>query len=288
MKKSIKITLFLVLLLAIAGGVYFFLNPKKALNIIVPEIDQVENISVKFVGDTAKIDVDLRMQNKGFFKLNIDSLVYYVNFDSATLLAKAQYLNIELKPGQEDTLQLPLDLPYKRLMKKIQSVQDRDSVDIRIDVRIVYATVFGQTTIPYSKKMRIEVPHPPKLEFEKMEFIKREGKTLYLLAHVKLLNYSNISLNVSDIRYRLVVKDLLTATGTENKEIRVKPATTYSLALPIKVELKSIFKTLGLIVTDNDKVKYHLVINAMVQNDKVGSKKTPLEIEKDGIMELKK
>ncbi len=280
--------MFLVLLLAIAGGVYFFLNPKKALNIIVPEIDQVENISVKFVGDTAKIDVDLRMQNKGFFKLNIDSLVYYVNFDSATLLAKAQYLNIELKPGQEDTLQLPLDLPYKRLMKKIQSVQDRDSVDIRIDVRIVYATVFGQTTIPYSKKMRIEVPHPPKLEFEKMEFIKREGKTLYLLAHVKLLNYSNISLNVSDIRYRLVVKDLLTATGTENKEIRVKPATTYSLALPIKVELKSIFKTLGLIVTDNDKVKYHLVINAMVQNDKVGSKKTPLEIEKDGIMELKK
>jgi LEA14-like dessication related protein len=288
MKKSIKITLFLILLLALAGGAYFFLNPKKALNIIVPEIDQVENIFVRFVGDTAKIELDLRMENKSFFKLNIDSLIYYVNFDSATLLAKAQLLNIELKRGQTDTVRLFLDLPYKHLLKKIQSVQDRDSVDIRIDVRVVYATFFGQTTLPYTKKMRIEVPHPPKIEFERMEFVTREGKNLFFMAHVKLLNYSKISLNVSEISYRIVVKDLLTASGKENKEIRVKPATVYSLALPIKVELKNIFKTLGLIVTDNDKVKYHLVLKAMVQNDKVGSKKTPIEIEKDGIMELKK
>lgn len=269
-------------------GAYYFLNPKKALNIIIPEFSEVENIHVTLIGDTAHIDVDLRMQNKSFFKLNIDSLIYYVNFDSATLLAKSQYLNIELQPSQTDTLKLPLALPFKRLMKKIKSLQGEDSTNIKIDVRMVYATIFGHTSLPYTKTIRIAVPHPPKFEIEKIEYVSRDKKTIQLLAHVTMHNYGNIDLNVSDIKYNMVVKDVFKAEGGEKRNISIKPKSNISVKLPISVEFESYLKTLGLIITNNDKVNYHLTVTGMLQNDKVGDKKTPIQIEKDGILELKK
>ncbi len=289
MKKKNKIAIFVVVFLLLAGfAAYIFFNPQKALNIIVPEFENIENIYIRLGRDTAFVNVAISLENKSLFRLHIDSMIYYVNFDSATMLAKRQYLDLDILRGQSDTFQLPLALPYKRLIKKIRSIQDRDSVDLRMDLRVVFSTVFGHTAIPLSKKIRIAVPRPPKLEFDRMEFLKREKKKVYLLAHVKLHNYGKIDLNISDISYKLTVTDLLSASGTEKKEIRVKPATTIPLTIPVQLELKNVIKTLRLVITDKDKVKYHLLVKALVQNDKVGSKKTPLELETDGTLELKK
>ena len=288
MKKTLKVVALLLLFGIIGIAAYFYLNPKKGLKIILPELNQIQNIHVRLSQDTAFIDLDLKIANKSFFKLHIDSLMYHVRLDTSTLLSKNEYLDLELKPSQQDTLHLPLALPYKRLMKKIKSLQGQDSVDIPIDVRAVYATIFGKAVLPYSKTLRIEVPHPPKFEVEKIEYLKRHKKTGFFLAHVKIQNYGKIDVNISDIKYRLVVKELFTAEGSEKKNIHIKPKSTLEVKLPIQVEFKSLLKTVGRYIRDDDRVDYRLKVTAQIQNDKISLQKTPIEIEKSGVMELRK
>ena len=288
MRKSRKIIV-LLFVISLAGlAVYYFFNPKKALNIIIPEIDQIKNIHVAFNGDTAYIDLNLKIENKSIFKLNIDSLIYQLTFDSAKVLARHENINVVLKHRETDTITLPLALPFKRLMKKIKSLQSQDSVNISVGVRVVYATIFGRVSLPYSKIIRIEVPHPPKIEVQRMEYVRRDKKTIHLLVHVIINNRCKLGLNVSDLKYQIEVKDLFKANGNEKKEIKIKPRSNISVALPIKVEFKYIFKTVRLVLSNKDQVNYHLSITGKVQTDKVSDKKTPFELENDGEMELKK
>jgi len=288
MGKFFKI-FFIVLFLALLGIVgYYFFNRKKALNIIIPSIDNIENIHIKFLGDTALVDLDLDVTNKGLFKIHIDTLAYHIRFDTNTLLSKSEFIGLELSKGQKDTIRLPLKLPYKRLMAQIKSLQGQDSVNIPIDVRVVYSTIVGKAVLPYSKNLRIEVPHPPKFEVEKIEYLKREKKDIYLDAHIKMHNYGKIDLDIMRLSYTLTAEDLFAANGSENKEIRVKPKSVIQATLPIKVELKKVFKTIGRVITNNDKVKYHLVIHGFVKTKKDSDDETPIQIEKDGILELKK
>lgn len=289
MAKGLKIGLVILLIALVGAGLYFYLNPKKALNIIIPEISDIENIHVKFKGDTALINLTLDVENKSLFKLNIDTLSYHIQLDTSTLLSKSQPLNLQLLKRQKDSINVPLALPFKRLMKKIRSLQGEDSVNIPIEVRIVYSTVFGKAVLPYSKTVRIEVPHPPKFEVEKIEYVKREKKTVFLNAHIKMINYGKINLDVSGLSYTLTTKKkLFTAKGSYPDEIHVRPKSVIAKTLPIKIEINKLFKTLGLIITNKDKVKYHLIVKGFIKNNKLGDEKTPIEIEKDGTLEIKK
>ena len=289
MAKGLKIGLLLLFIALLCGGLYFYLNPKKALNIIIPEVDDIQNIHIQVKGDTAFINLLLTVSNSGLFKLHIDTLTYNIKLDTSTLLSKSEYINVQLLKKQSDTIVLPLKLPFKRLIKKIKNLQSQDSVNIPIDVRVVYSTVFGKAVLPYSKTLRIEVPHPPKFEVEKIEYVKREKKTIYVNAHLKMHNYGKIDLNVSGLTYTLTTaKDLFTATGSYLGEIQVRPRSVISERLPIKIEFNKVLKTLGMVITNNDKVKYHLLITGFLQTNKLGTEKTPIEIEKDGVLELKK
>jgi LEA14-like dessication related protein len=286
--KGLKIGLLLLFIALLCSGVYFYFNPKKALNIIVPEISDLKRVRIKLIGDTAYINLVINASNKGVFKLHIDTLEYRIRLDTSTLLSKSEYLGLQLKKGQEDSILLPLALPFKRLMRKIKSLQGQDSVDVPVEVRVVYSTVFGKAVLPYSKTLRIEVPHPPKFSVEKIEYVKYHKKELLLNAHINIHNPGKIDLAISGLSYTMTVKDLFVAIGKDLKEIRVKPGTMTPVELPIKVKFKSLIKAIGLILENKDKVNYHLKVEGFIQNDKLGDEKTPVVIEKDGVMELKK
>lgn len=288
MKNASKILLIAVILALCGVGFYFFSNPKKALNIIIPESEKLNNIHVRFSRDTAYIDLQIYIKNKSLFKLDIDSIVYKVKLDTSTLLSKSEFLNEKLKRSESDTLNLIVALPYNRVSKKIKSLQNRDSVDIDIDLRLVYSTVFGETSLPYQKTIRIEVPKPPKFEIEKIDYLKREKRTGYFMAYVRMHNYGKIELNISKLHYQMTATDFLKAEGDHPEEIRIKPRTDLLFKLPVKIEFKRVFKVISKIVTNNDEVDYTIKVTGLIQNDKLSQDKTPIEIEKSGTMELKK
>jgi LEA14-like dessication related protein len=287
-KKIILIVLAVILISAAALAAYFYFYPSKAQNIIVPEIEQLENLKIKVKGDTAFMDLSLKLINSGPFKMNIDSLIYNVKFDTATLLSRAQDLKIVLRPGEVDTFSIPARLPFKRLFSNIRRMQGFDSVAILTDIRIVYSTIFGRASIPHKKTNTIAVPIPPRFEIEQVEYVSRDKKTVYLNAHIKMHNPGRIELKVFNLKYDLKVEDLFDADGSYPEQISVKPNSVISKVLPVTVNVNKAFKTFIKIITDNDKVKYKIRIRGQVLAEALGDEKTDIEIFKNGTMELRK
>jgi LEA14-like dessication related protein len=288
MKKALKILLIVIVLALLSLGVYLYFNPKKALNIVLPEAKELSELDIRLDDDTAHISLKIHVKNKSLFKLNMDSLMYAITVDTATMLSKTQKLNVQLKRSQEDTVLLPIAIPYKRLSNKIKASQGKDSLDIGIYLKLVYRTVFGETSLPFQKTIRIEVPRQPKFEITHVEFLKRKKKTGYFMVDVMMHNYGKIDLKVSDLKYRMKVEDLFTADGRHPETVVIKPKSHLVFKLPVKVEFKKMFKTISKVISNNDKVNYVLKVDAFVQNDKVDAKKTPLKLTKQGQFELKK
>jgi LEA14-like dessication related protein len=288
MKRFLKVFLIIIVILIAGALAYFYFYPKKAQNILIPDIDQVENINIRFKGDTAILDLALRMENKGFMKMNIDSLEYHVMFDTLNVLSKIQDLDIVLRPGDADTVHFPVKVPFTRLLARIKKIQERDSADITTEARVVFKSIFGHVSLPHKKRHRIGMPRPPKFELEELEYIRREKRDLFFDAHLKMHNYGNIDLVIYDIKYDVKVKDLFIASGTYPEKITVKPRSTITKTIPVKVEMKKFLKTAFLVFTDNDKVSYHAVITAVVDAEGLGDEPATVHVVKDGITELKK
>lgn len=288
MKKGLKIAVIILAVAIVVTGAYLFVKPKRALNIIIPKFENIENVHITALSDTLLIDADIQFENKSIFKLTIDSFIYHVKLDTLTLLSKSQDLNINMLPSVKDTVRLPISLPFKRLSEKIKKLQTQDSVGITYDLRVVYSTWLGKFNLPYKKTVTIAVPVPPKLEIEKLDYKSRDKNVFHFDAHVKIINKGKLDLHLSDLRYNLIVKDHLKAEGKDLQEIHLKPGTETTVVLPISIEFDNVFKTVMSVVTNNDKVNYHLTITAMARIDKLSTKKTPVEIEKQGVTELKK
>src|SRR3954464_15122505 len=110
LKKILLFVLLFIVSFVLVYGIYLYYNRKDLQDIFVPRVEQVEQVRIKIKGDTALAQLGLRVQNDGFFKQNIDSLIYHISFDTLNLLSRSQDLNIQLLPGEGDTLQLPAAL----------------------------------------------------------------------------------------------------------------------------------------------------------------------------------
>jgi LEA14-like dessication related protein len=267
---------------------WFYFYPKKAQSILIPELEQVRALKIKVVEDTALVDIELELQNHGPFKMNIDSLIYNLKFDTATLLSGAQDLNVILKAGDSGIYTLPARLPYKRLFKSIREAQDFDSVPILSDIRIVYSTVFGTRSVPHQTTTTIAVPCPPRFELEKIEYVRQEKKSLYFDAYLTMHNCGKIKLDLSDLTYTMKVEDLFDANGSYDEVIRVKSETDITRVLPIKVDVNKIWKTIFKIISNRDMVSYQLKIKGKIMAEKFGDQPSEIEISKNGKLELKK
>lgn len=287
MRRSVVVVL--VILLALAGlAIYVVKKPEAVLKLLVPQLKSVGGISTRFVGDTAHTDLLLEIKNGKYFAVQLDSVVYRVHLDTALVLSGAQSFKTHVQRGQYDTLYLHIPFPYKRVSQKIRSSQHRDSLPLQVSLRLVYNTVFGKASLPFKKSMAIEVPVPPRIDVEKIEYLGRKGRRVHLNAVLHFHNNGKLQVRVHDLRYEAQAGDALTAKGRHPQAITVAPKKSLRLSLPIEVELKNPAKTLWKVAVNRDQLNYNIKIRAQLSEGDPPTQAIPVLIEKNGTFELKK
>lgn len=285
MKRTVLL-LSLFILVALAGlAIYLFVNPKKALDLVIPDIESLENLEVKLEGDTAQSVLKLGVKNKGWFTLNIDSLMYRLRVDSTLILSRTEPVKLRLKKGQADTIYLHIPFPYKRVSELIKEMQGQDSMDVIMRLRIAYSTIFGKAILPIRKVTAMQVPIPPRFEIDKVEYKGRERRDGLFVAYIRLHNYGKVQLRISDLYYRATVEGMQAVKGSHPETISVKPHSEQVFKMPFRVAFPSALKALGRALFKPKKVDYRLHLSAMIQNDKVGQQ-VPVQVEKKGQLEL--
>lgn len=281
-----------VILLLGAGIIALFFNPKKGLRLALPDLDDITLVNARIANDTAYVDVDMLLENKSIFKLNLDTLFYRIVLADSLLFNKTQVLNIRQKTGDINTFKLPLKIPVTKTMRTVKSLQNQDSTYIEIDSYIVYNTIFGHAKIPVSKRVKIKVPVPPEITVNKLELdkVSISDKTVELRALVTITNKGELlDLNIHEIRYHLRLGDnLVTSDGVYNKPIRVKPMSETRVEIPVAVKVNRIVKTAWKYLT-NDELPYHIDVKAQLDENSFYHKSNiPVQAQAEGRSKLRK
>ncbi len=99
MKRSriLKFLLVFIGILILAGGVLFYIyNPKKAIELILPDLSKVIFINATIKqGDSVESKAAIIVQNRSPYKLSIDSVFFKVELNKKKLIEEFVPVNIK-------------------------------------------------------------------------------------------------------------------------------------------------------------------------------------------------
>jgi LEA14-like dessication related protein len=293
-KKSLKILLICILFIGLAAGstaLFYYLHPKKAVHLILPDLNNINYLSADIRDDTAFTKLKVVVQNKSPYRLVIDTVHFQIKLSGITVVEETVAVRLDLLKSQSDTIALHAHLPVKKIREIIGKLQGTDSTQINVNAYIIYNTVWGKTKLNVDKEIIIAVPIPPQVKVISIEKKKYavSDKTLTAMARIEIINKGKVlDIELSDIRYHLIIKDILHSEGTINHKISIPPRSNVYIDIPITIELEHPMKTLWLITLDKDQVNYSLFIKAELKHHKLDQENFfPVEFHSTGSVELK-
>lgn len=291
-KLRIRRVILILLIGVIIGGVlYYVLNPKKALKFVLPAVSEINYIHVDLSRDSIVTELYVTVQNKMPYKITIDTVHFEIKINDNKAAEETLAVGVALSFRESDTLKVPINFS-KTGIKKMKNSITTDSVDLIANFYVVYNTIFGKQKVYHTKEERIIAPQLPEIKVLNVKGgnISLRNKTVDASIKLQITNRGKyVDLELDDLEYNLRVKDVLETKGVYNKTVRVKPASTTTIDVPIVINYDTPVKTLWKIITDNDDSAYKLNIrtNVKVKNfEKINI--IPLELDAEGIMELVK
>ena len=290
--KKVKILLVILVIVIISIICYYIFNPRKAINLIFPGINEISFIHIDLKKDSALLKLYVFIQNKMPYKMVIDTLNFEINLNGFKMVKGTVPVQIDQKWFETDTIELPVNISLKEIKKTIGNLQGQDSTDMEINFSIVYNTLIGREKININRKIRILSPIPPKITILKLEHKKYnlKEKTIDAVLKIEVINNGkNIDLQLNEISYNLQIINTLLSKGIVTQSINIKPGSSQIIDIPIIIEYSSPFKTAWLIITNNDILKYDLNLKCKVKVNSIKDfKAIPVEVDATGTVELVK
>lgn len=285
-----KYVIMILFLLGLLTSVwYFWLNPKKAINLALPNLNQLSSVNTKIMADTAYINVIGIIENKAIYKISIDHLAYNIKLADTKLISEKQKINLYQSPGAKDTVALTFRLPISKTRSLIQKLQKKDSTYLTANFEITYNTIFGKTTIPFSKNIDIKVPTPPEIKLIKIKAgninLKQKNVDLNMVVSIKN-NSDKIKLCLRDLVYNVKIGQNINGKGECNETILVEPLSTVNAILPINVTVNKPLQAFWKIVANKEVMSYEINMDGILVNDTVQN--IPISLNAKGNTQLLK
>ncbi|MBC7694625.1 MAG: LEA type 2 family protein [Burkholderiales bacterium] len=290
MKKVLLTIVLLIVIISIAGYFWVKSHPEKLRTLVLPEIEQINEVDIQAKNDTAFINSKMIAFNKSFFSLKIDSIKYKISLFDKVYLNDEQYVGINLKPGEKDTIAVKFKVPYAILMKDLKKEREskEDSGKYSFEVSLIYATIMGKITLPINKSAKFRIPQTPEMKVVEISYKKMGLKNITADATIKIINHGQINLAVRDLSYQMNIIDHGTVNGNHKGTVNIKPHSEVDIHIPIEIKIKDIGKIIVDVLRDKDKYKYELKMNAVLGTTNLKLDPFKVNLSTNGIMELKK
>lgn len=286
-----KALLFLLLLLIGGIVIYYVFNPKKALNLILPTVDEISFIHVDMSKDSIVTEAFIALQNKMPYKITIDTVYFNIELNNYKVAEETIPVGIALAYHEMDTIKIPINFPMERI-KKLKNAPIVDSVDLSGEFYVIYNTFIGRQKLEYKKTKRIAAPKLPEIKVLNVKTgrLHLRDKTVEAIITLEVINRGQyVDMQLNDLNYKLKIKDILVSEGIYSKQISIKPKSKSVIDIPVVLEYDTPLKTAWKIITDNDKSEYKLNVRTDVKvNNQKKSTLIPVELDAVGIVELVK
>jgi|GEM_PF-3216896 len=293
LKHPIWLAFFILLFLLLAALVfYFFYFPKKALNLVLPNIEDVSRIQINLNGQKALVNISLIVENKMPFKMEIDTLKFSIILNGIKLAEEQLPMKLKLLGNAKDTIHLPINILIADLNKVILSTKNKDSTDLEASISVQSKSFIGKHTFSYHKKTRVLCPVLP--EIKVLGATRGKYKIFEKSFHVNVTlmvinNGKFVDMELNNAVYYFKIKNTLYSSGYLPPHIIIKPGTVKTYTLPIEVKILHPAKLAWRVVTDKDLLNYALTVNVGLTINSYGLKHTvPVELQAAGLIELVK
>jgi LEA14-like dessication related protein len=284
--KIVKRTLLVlfILLLAAAAAIYFW--RVEIREHVLPSVEDVTVEKVSIHNNKAHISMFLTVTNPDMADFELDKVVMEVLNDTLHLMRYENDSALAIKRGETRTFPFEFDLPMKPLMKRIRSLQDQDSTDLRVIGSMIVKTNFGDFRLPIDRIIDVPVPTPPKVTVHSIEYLGHENENYDFIINLSLeIKNENITA-LRDVTYDFQGSDFLESKGTYDKDVVPDGSGRAEVHLPVRVAAVNRLKILSKVLTNNDIIDYKLVMTGTVitKNDDISE--VPLSFMKEGQVEL--
>ncbi len=287
MKTKHVLIIFLVLL--ILSGTILVIFKDRLIEHYKPDIEQLGTISVIMKNDTSYVRSALIVTNKLFFKIDVDSIKYKVEWFGKTYIKDEAFLGLELPANGSDTIPFSLKIPYVAIMHDFRKRGEKeDSVEYSVNMSLKYATRFWSAEKPINKTDRIRMPRPPEFKLEDINWSKLGLRSLLAEASLKIINENPVGFLIKDLSYNMKIAGRGNMKGNYGKPITIEPNSVEIIKVPIEIQTQNLGKTLVDILKDKDRYNYVLDMNLDLKSTETEDKTFNIDLKKAGILELRK
>jgi LEA14-like dessication related protein len=295
MKKKTKTGCFVLIMLFIVLGAcagYFVLNPKKAINLVLPNLNEISSVNINMKKDSVCIKLVLFTQNRMPYKMIIDTIHFEVKLEGISLTNETIPVLLNQSRFETDTIELPVHLSMKKIKNTISGIKGQEKATLEAEVYLVYKTFLGRHKVSINKKIEIPAPVPPQLKIVRVSFnnVKlREKKSGAIILLEIINNGPLLDFQLTDIYYDFQIKNTLSSKGKYQNTVKIKPHSITSIEIPMVLEFHCPLKTVWSVLRNKDKSKYDVRIKANINISQLKNMKPiPIEVEATGNVELMK
>lgn len=289
MRNKIKFIAIIILILTIIAAIIIFIFRSQIIAHIIPSVEQTGDIHIKVKNDTTYISSKLTVKNKTFLKIEIDTIRYKVSLFDKMYLQNQKFIGVVLPGYGMDTFDFSLKIPYITFLKDLSAERKKeDSASYSINISLLYSTVFGKAEFPINKSAKLKIPQPPEIKVVEIKYRKVRLKSILADVKIKIINYSSVTLSITDMNYFMSIIKHGNLKGTHREPINIKPKGTTFVSLPIEINLNNIGKTIFDVIINNDNYDYTLTLSAILESSDPLKEYFYIDISKSGRMELKK
>ncbi len=276
MSKSIKVMLVIVVLLLVAGTIWFFKYKDENENPVsgmLPKVEMGFGRISNITDSTVDLRLDLLIHNPLPLELNVKDFNYFVQMNGVTIIENDYTMPLIIKGGDSTMVALPSQLNVKKLAAegKSEAAKGEDSADYHFEGLFHLQKPFlGKDTIRLSMNKRLPLYQLPKVEMVGYDMEKFRLSESEIVIQLKFSNRNQFGISFKNPSYVVDLgKQKRLAEGHVQTVTKVPAQSTELFEIPLRIDMGKLLKAGGQLVVKGKSLPFTLYFKSKMisEND---------------------
>ena len=285
MSNKLKWGIFIVLLLALLGGVLYYILNKK----YYPKVKDVAYINLELANDTAQVKAGIKILNRVPLPIGIDSVYYVIKEDSIRLGWGQMTVPHTLPPLGSKVVDFKMLLDFEKYRQHIKDRQDKDSIRLDVDMDIFFnLPLIPPQEITLNRHLTVPVPKSPSIKLQDIEVRSFSVDSGYsLLLTINAGNQHLPNLRIENFNYNIRIGDSLIIDGMIDSTFHLQKGQQL-LQVPLTLETSDVIALLKKKLSGDKNWHYDAQLEALIRSDHKLLDEFRLTVEKEGTVDISK
>lgn len=258
-----RIVLLVILTVLTALLTAFLIYPTFIITKLNRNLVKITTVQVDIGDKDINLGLDIAVRNEAPFHKLLDSISYTVNFDTFQFVFGALKLD-SVRAGEEfDSILLPVTIDKSALKNAINTLKDKDSVDLIITFIAHYQwPIIDKIDVPIEIVKHMPPPNPPEVKLLSVDVDKFSFNEPIVDVSLQLINHNNFSLTLKDIHLFIDFENLFNGEVHHPELIKIKPNGNTIIDISAQVHELKALRTVWQFLVKRNEVDFNMVVKA--------------------------